>query len=193
MTFLLIKVMARQECQLRYQLERMTNACPHCYGTSTKRSVWWECNHGDCLRTPETGNKWPVRQTSGFWPPQLSLNHSLFQRESKENVRGRSFVKEKTPVFFNFKWLFWCHHKMTLLTFLVKNIRRKRKKQNMMDAYRPVRTHISQWFQHCKDIPWHFIRTWGYSLSPLSTLPRTFLTRAQVILCTCTKIATFSL
>lgn len=57
MAFLLIKMVARQECQLRYQLEKMTNACPHCYGTRTKMSVWGECNCSDGLSAPETGNK----------------------------------------------------------------------------------------------------------------------------------------
>lgn len=136
-----------------------------------------------------------MTREADFWILASSAvpKSQLISKREQGKCPWSLICKRKTPVFFSFKWLFWCHHKMTLLTFLVKNIRRKRKKQNMVDAYRPVRTHISQWFQHCKDIPWHFIRTWGYSLSPLSTLPRTFLTRAQVILCTCTKIATFSL
>lgn len=96
MTVLLIKMIARQECPIRYQLVKMTNARPRYYCTRTETSVRWGLQSlwlSQCSK--KTKNRWPVRQTSGFRPPQLSLNHCSFQEESKENVPSCSFVKEK--------------------------------------------------------------------------------------------------
>lgn len=60
------------------------------------KGLYWEnYSHCDCFIAPNTGNKSPIRQTSEFWSPQLSLNHCLFQEESKDNVPCSSFVKEK--------------------------------------------------------------------------------------------------
>lgn len=57
MAVLLIKMMPRKEYQVRYQLVKVTNACPHYYCTRAEKSALGELHHWDCLSAPEIGNK----------------------------------------------------------------------------------------------------------------------------------------